>query len=351
MIPHAQVLFGGLMFAVATLVASIFWLMPGWSRPGIFFAVTVAPSFRGSPDAARAVRSYRAQVMAHVAIGFGLILAGALIARGVLLILGTLWLIVGPLVAMAQAHKKALAHAVAHSTIREASLTPRSAQLPGGWALQFGPLAILAIVAVYLGVHWSQIPDEFPVHWGMNGQPNGWSVRTPVGVYGPLLLAAAIVMGISLLGYTFSNAARQLPVPANAPALSDFPHRIAVLLLGVEYFITVMFSLVGLLPLMGSAGAASIVILSVAILVSAAFLGRWMSHGHDHWPHAAGDGTPDACWKLGLVYFNPDDPALFVEKRIGIGYTINFARGTAWAILVLTLILPLGLAAMAIRHH
>ena len=351
MIPHAQVLFGGLMFAVATLVATIFWLMPGWSRPGIFFAVTVAPSFRGSPDAARVVRSYRAQVMAHVAIGFGLILAGALIARGVLLILGTLWLIVGPLVAMAQAHKKALAHAVAHSTIREASLTPRSAPLPGGWALQFGPLAILAIVAVYLGVHWSQIPDEFPVHWGMNGQPNGWSVRTPVGVYGPLLFAAAIVIGISLLGYTFSNAARQLPVPANMPALSDFPHRIAVLLLGVEYFITVMFSLVGLLPLMGSAGAASIVILSVAILVSAAFLGRWMSHGRDQWPHAAGDGTADACWKLGLVYFNPDDPALFVEKRIGIGYTINFARGTAWAILVLTLILPLGLAAMAIRHH
>ena len=57
MIPHAQVLFGGLMFAVATLVATIFWLMPGWSRPGIFFAVTMAPSFRGSPDAARVVRS------------------------------------------------------------------------------------------------------------------------------------------------------------------------------------------------------------------------------------------------------------------------------------------------------
>jgi uncharacterized membrane protein len=351
MMPHAQILFGALMFAVATLVATVFWLMPGWSRPGIFFAVTVVPSFRESPEAARMVRSYRAQAMAHVAISFGLMVAGAWLERGVLLILGTLWLAVGPLIAMAQAHKKALPHAVAHSTIREASLTPRSAQLPGGWALQFGPLAILAVVAIYLGVHWPQIPDEFPVHWGTSGQPNGWSVRTPMGVYGPLLFGAAIVIGISLVAYTFSHAARRLPVPANSPAPSDFPHRIAVLLLGVEYFIAAMFSLVGLLPLMGSPGAVSIVILAAAVLLSAVFLGRWISHGRDHWPHAAGDGTPDACWKLGLLYFNPDDPALFVEKRIGIGYTINFARGTAWAILVLTLILPLGLAALAIRNH
>jgi uncharacterized membrane protein len=351
MMPHAQILFGALILAVATLVATVFWLMPGWSRPGIFFAVTVVPGFRESAEAARLVRSYRAQAMAHVAVSFGLIVAGALVERGVLLILGTLWLIVGPLVAMAQAHKKALAHAVAHSTVREASLIPRSAQLPGGWALQFGPVVILGIVASYLGVHWAQIPDKFPVHWGVNGQPNGWSVRTPMGVYGPLLFGAALVVGMSVLAYTSSHAARRLPVPAGAPALSDFPHRVAVLLLGVEYFIAAMFSLVGLLPLMGGPGAVSIVILTVAILVSAVFLSRWMSQGCDPWPDAAGDGTPDACWKLGLVYFNPDDPALFVEKRIGIGYTINFARGAAWVVLALTLLLPLGLAALAIRRH
>jgi uncharacterized membrane protein len=351
MMPHSQILFGALMFAVALLEASVFWLLPNWSRRGIFFAVSVVPTFRDSPEAARVLRNYRVQAMAHVAISLGLIVAGAWIERGVLLILGVLWLIVGPLVAMARAHKKALAHAIAHSTIREASLTPRSAQLPGGWALQFGPLGILAIVTVYLGTHWPQIPDEFPVHWGINGQPNGWSARTPIGVYGPLLFGAAMVIGMSLLAHTFSHAARRLPVPAGAPALNDFPHRIAVLMLGVEYFLAAMFSLVGLLPLTGSPGVAPIVILTLAILVSAVFLGRWISHGRDHWPHAAGDGTPDACWKLGLVYFNPDDPALFVEKRIGIGYTINFARGTAWVVLVLTLILPLGLVALAIRHH
>jgi len=37
----------------------------------------------------------------------------------------------------------------------------------------------------------------------------------------------------------------------------------------------------------------------------------------------------DRYWKLGMFYFNPADPTLFVEKRFGIGWTINFARPAA----------------------
>ncbi|HXX46546.1 MAG TPA: DUF5808 domain-containing protein [Candidatus Acidoferrales bacterium] len=264
------------------------------------------------------------------------------------------WLVVAPLVAVSQAHKAVLPHAVAHSTIREASLVPRSAQLPGGWVLQFGPFAILAIVAIYLGAHWTQIPDKFPVHWGIDGRPNGWSERTLAGVYGPLLVAGALVTGISLLAYSFSHLARRIPIPAGVSSIRDFPHHIAVFLLGVEYFLAAMFSLVGLLPLTGSPGVAPIVILSAALLIAAAFLGRWVSHAHERLPHAVGmpgDGTPDSCWKLGLFYFNPDDSALFVEKRIGFGYTVNFAHASAWICLALTLFLPLFLLFLIYATH
>ncbi|MBC2579106.1 DUF5808 domain-containing protein [Clostridium sp. DJ247] len=30
-------------------------------------------------------------------------------------------------------------------------------------------------------------------------------------------------------------------------------------------------------------------------------------------------------WKLGLFYYNPDNPSEFVDKRKGTGVTINFA--------------------------
>ena len=37
----------------------------------------------------------------------------------------------------------------------------------------------------------------------------------------------------------------------------------------------------------------------------------------------------DRYWRGGMIYFNKEDPALFVEKRFGIGFTINFARPAA----------------------
>lgn len=46
-------------------------------------------------------------------------------------------------------------------------------------------------------------------------------------------------------------------------------------------------------------------------------------------------------WKGGLIYVNAQDPALWVPKRRGIGYTLNFARREAWVVLGVILSLPL----------
>jgi len=39
--------------------------------------------------------------------------------------------------------------------------------------------------------------------------------------------------------------------------------------------------------------------------------------------------TEDVHWKLSGVYFNPQDPSLFVPLRSGLGWTINFGRPQA----------------------
>ena len=57
------------------------------------------------------------------------------------------------------------------------------------------------------------------------------------------------------------------------------------------------------------------------------------------------DNTPDDCWCFGgQVYYNPDDPALMVEKRIGLGFTINFGNRLSWAFLgftAFTMVIPI----------
>jgi uncharacterized membrane protein len=46
------------------------------------------------------------------------------------------------------------------------------------------------------------------------------------------------------------------------------------------------------------------------------------------------EGTPDRCWKKDY-YVNRADPALFVEKRVGIGYTPNFGNPWSWVVLII----------------
>jgi len=67
--------------------------------------------------------------------------------------------------------------------------------------------------------------------------------------------------------------------------------------------------------------------------------------------------TPDKCWKWGAFFVNRDDPALFVRKRYGIGYTLNFGNPWSWAVLAVMLLaiaVPLSfpvVAIYALRHR
>ena len=45
------------------------------------------------------------------------------------------------------------------------------------------------------------------------------------------------------------------------------------------------------------------------------------------------DPDDKAHWKLGFLYVNRRNPAVFVPKRLGWGWSLNFANPWAWAIL------------------
>ena len=60
----------------------------------------------------------------------------------------------------------------------------------------------------------------------------------------------------------------------------------------------------------------------------------------------------DRYWYAGFFYNNPDDPALFVPKRYGLGWTMNFghpqARLVLIGLLVLVLLPPLVVAILGV---
>jgi uncharacterized membrane protein len=53
----------------------------------------------------------------------------------------------------------------------------------------------------------------------------------------------------------------------------------------------------------------------------------------------------NAHWVLGMFYVDRNDPSIVVEKRFGIGYTLNYGNRTAIMMVAGFLALSLGLAA------
>ncbi len=49
----------------------------------------------------------------------------------------------------------------------------------------------------------------------------------------------------------------------------------------------------------------------------------------------------DYFWKLGMIYYNPHDPSIFVPKRMGIGWTVNLGRPAGVVILIALIVIPI----------
>ena len=61
----------------------------------------------------------------------------------------------------------------------------------------------------------------------------------------------------------------------------------------------------------------------------------------DRHPTFIGFRDDDQYWYGDFFYNNPDDPAVFVPKRYGLGWTVNFGNPRGKLILIGTLLLPL----------
>lgn len=343
------------VFLVA-LEGAIFYFLPNWTRRDLYFAVTVDPAFRRTEEGQSILSRYRRQVMVHVLIALALVA----LWRGHVLLwqVGVLWIIGGATVAFLRARRDVIPHAAKPSTVREASLTPIHEGLPGGWIVQVLPFAILVAVALHLHAHWSQIPLRFPIHWDFEGNANGWSTRTPGGVY-MLLVIAAETCGLTLLIALLILHASPRVHASGVMAGNEGRFRRAVLwvLLGTEFLVSLTFAWASLLPLRARPMAGPVASTFFIVIATLAFVagttpvlahvgqggtkrGTGTGQEPQESPSPVGDGTDDRFWKAGMFYCNRNDPALFVEKRFGIGYDFNYGHPVAWVILGAILALP-----------
>jgi uncharacterized membrane protein len=140
-------------------------------------------------------------------------------------------------------------------------------------------------------------------------------------------------------------------------AENRFRSAVAGMLVATEYFLALIFAWTALLPIThpgpGSPPVGGVLALTLVFLVATILFVVRLGQGGMRAPGSSqagvlseggrpvGDRTQDRYWKGGLLYFNSEDPAIFVEKRFGIGYTLNFARPASWIMLGAVLLVPL----------
>jgi len=299
------------------VIGAVMLLLPHLSPRRYWFATTVPPEFHSTDAARAALHRYHWRVALSIGVAALAVFYLARQLPDLTAAIAPLLLFVAGIVAFLRERSRIRAAVEAAPTTAPAP--------PGGahhfppwlsWALP--PFALPLAAALYLRAHWDRIPERFPIHWGANGQPNGWAHRTAGGIYGPLLFAAGLMLLMLLLGLAMYYGSRHSP------------QMLAVLkiLIGVMYFLGIMFTGVGLMP---------VLTISPLIFVAAApiFVIAVLVYSFKCATDAAmpAETTPDECWTLGSVYYNPGDPALFVQKRMGFGYTFNLGHRLSWVIL------------------
>lgn len=265
----------------------------------------------------------------------------------------------------------------------EVMLTVRSATpetIPGRYAISLedapgvldlvsAPLQVGNVLAVLLPLAlfaWlsSHVTGTFPVHWDGTGAVDGTA-----SAYGTAALGGVLVFDLLLLWFVLYGIQQErwaMPeVGAEAyRALALRRRRLLVRM--IEWILLATNAGVGLVwmgVLAGGATGSESIGLVVSALASVFILAGVavpmlrilpaLRSVQDELRALAGTevlGTRPDGWRLGgVVYFAPEDPALFVPKRVGIGQTFNLARPAAWAVLAAIVVIPLLLSWLLAR--
>lgn len=210
------------------------------------------------------------------------------------------------------------------------------------WSFALWQLVIIVIPVILAFVFYDAIPDRIPVHWDSQFQVDGWmekSVWTVLALPGIQLLMIPV--------FNFSHHAiirsKQRLSPLDPKKASEKSRRFREAWSRVLFLITLatqlLLSMLFLYSLFGRGRYMGLFIAGLLIYLLSTLAGplyltiKYGQAGEkllDEEEQYYQDPDEEDYWKWGLFYINKEDPSVFVEKRFGIGSTLNLARWQAW---------------------
>lgn len=230
------------------------------------------------------------------------------------------------------------------------------------WFLLYAGI-ILATLFIGIAVY-DELPDKIPAHYDINGNVDRWTEKSYAIIFSIPVVQIFIGILMAFVYIIIRKSKQQIDAANPEKSIEQnriFRYRWSAFAVFSGAGLLLMFSFIqfarfGLLPLnlvlpltlvIPLLMLAAVVVLAVTTGQSGSRISEVHIKSKDGKTDRVISRDDDKYWKLGVFYYNPDDPTIFVEKRFGIGWDFNWERPASWLILLGLLAVPALIAILA----
>jgi uncharacterized membrane protein len=220
-------------------------------------------------------------------------------------------------------------------------------------------LIIVATIVIPI-LYYDNIPYQVPTHWGADGIVTTYTEKS-LGLFLIMPIIQLVLLGVFLVANHGIKRAKQ-KVNVKKPKVSTaqsiaFRYAMSKFLFAMSLASTVLLLVIQCTMAFdirdGNLILYSIGIIMVPAVIGTLYIAIRYGQGGERYKvpelglesKAGSNYDDDKHWIAGLIYYNPEDQAVWVEKRFGLGMTINIgSRGGLLIIIGIFLALALMVA-------
>ena len=367
-----------LLMAVTTL--AITWIMaqmPALASPGTPLGVRVPKAYLSDSAVTSALAGYKVRtwgcgIAATILSLFAWKLPLLAAVPSLLVTLGGLWAYISQRRRIIAAKKAGgwfdeVETTIAARVSTNANGTPEFEGIPTPtfpWLTMLASLLCIAAGAIIVASHWSAIPDPVPVHWNDSMEADNWSDKSIGSVFFSSFVALALLVLFAIICSFIAHSEVSPRSERNIKARVRNEANLALTNTGMgvlTLFISAgmaFMQVTGPIPHYQRFNSAAIITMlilaiggSIGLVVFILYKQSRLSEQLRGIHFADEDKESpdnDHLYKWGVMYYNPDDPAVLVDKRFGTGMSFNYARWQAKAFLVVTFVILVGSLALPV---
>lgn len=210
------------------------------------------------------------------------------------------------------------------------------------------PLILTVVSILYSFLNYSALPEMLPTHWNLLGEADNWQIKSPLN------LAMQSLMQLLLFGilyyvsdqlFTTRGKLDATHYEASKKAFINYLKGMGYSLYVITFSINLTFILTTFSMVKGTSLGMGLIFLGLILPLAASvyLLMAWFRYRKNTASHTSySPENKESHWIWGSFYYNPNDPSLFVEKRYGIGWTINLGTLAGKVIMIITLLFIIG---------